>query len=301
MQPERSANGPRGARVDTVALDRTVERLVRLGQVPWLHAEAAKRMAERLPMIRLQPRTVLDWSGPLGGSAALLQAAYPQARQLVLHPDGPSEREPAVRRSWWPWGRAAAAPVQRLRVQDVAAGQADLLWSNMALQGCADPVALFDQWHRAVAVGGFLMFSTLGPGSLEQLRVIYRQRNWGDAMLPFVDMHDLGDMLVQAGFADPVMDQEQITLTWPDAGALLMELRGLGANVAPGRHAGLRTPRWRDQLLAALQQQAREARPALTIELVYGHAFRVAARPRIEAQTNVSLDAMREMVRGARP
>jgi malonyl-CoA O-methyltransferase len=108
-------------------------------------------------------------------------------------------------------------------------------------------------------------------------------------------------MLVQAGFADPVMDQEQITRTWPDAGALLMELRGLGANVAPGRHAGLRTPRWRDQLLAALQQQAREARPALTIELVYGHAFRVAARPRIEAQTNVSLDAMREMVRGARP
>jgi malonyl-CoA O-methyltransferase len=117
-------------------------------------------------------------------------------------------------------------------------------------------------------------------------------------MAPLVDMHDLGDMLVQAGFADPVMDQEVLTLTWPDADTLLAELRALGGNADPRRHAGLRTPRWKARLKQRLQDRAdAQGRIAMTFEIVYGHAFRVAARPRLAAQTEVSLDTMREMVR----
>jgi malonyl-CoA O-methyltransferase len=90
------------------------------------------------------------------------------------------------------------------------------------------------------------MFSTLGPGHLARAaRHLPPARLGPAALLPFVDMHDLGDMLVQAGFADPVMDQELLTLTWADADALLAELRTLGANVSRDRHPGLRTPRWR--------------------------------------------------------
>ena len=157
------------------------------------------------------------------------------------------------------------------------------------------------QWQRALAVGGFLMFSTLGPGSLPELRATYREQGWGEPMLPFIDMHDLGDMLVHAGFADPVMDQELVTLTWPDSEALLRELHGLGANVSPRRHAGLRTPRWRRRLLAALAEQAVDGRPHLTFELVYGHAFKAAPRARVQAQTSLSLDDMRSMIRTGKP
>jgi len=178
-----------------------------------------------------------------------------------------------------------------------------MLWSNMALHLCADPQTLFGAWYRALALDGFLMFSTLGPGSLGTLRSLYAARGWGEPFAPFVDMHDLGDMLVQAGFADPVMDQETLTLTWPDAGRALDELRGLGGNMAQGRMPGLRTPRWRQRLLDALSAQARPAadgRIALAFEIVYGHAFRPLPRPRVAAETALPLDDLRAMVRGGR-
>jgi malonyl-CoA O-methyltransferase len=161
------------------------------------------------------------------------------------------------------------------------------------------PQRLMQQWQRATAVDGFLMFSTLGPGSLQSLRDLYRAAGWPVPHAPFVDMHDLGDMLVGAGFADPVMDQETITLTWGTADAALVELRSLGGNVALQRFAGLRTPRWRDQLMRALEARAQEkdGRMALQFEIVYGHAFRPPPRPRLTAHTAVPLDDMRAMVR----
>ena len=300
MQDERSDAEPRPARVDAVVLARTARRLLAAGQVPWLHQEAARRMAERLLFVKRSPARVLDCSGPLGGSAVLLQAAYPKAEQWAVHAAG--DRPPVeARRPWWALGRRGGPALTWMAAEAVPPGLAELLWSNMSLHGEPDPQVVFERWHRAVAVDGFLMFSTLGPGSLPELREIYRREGWGVPMLPFVDMHDLGDMLVHAGFADPVMDQEQLTLTWPDADALLAELRGLGANVSPQRASGLRTPRWLGQLKSALLAQAPQGRPSLTFELVYGHAFRVANRARVQSETSVSLDDMRAMVRLSKP
>jgi malonyl-CoA O-methyltransferase len=255
-------------------------------------------MAERLPIIKLQPEVVLDWSGPLGASAALLQAAYPKARQLAVAPDAAPQTP--TRRAWWDLRRSPAARQEFVAEPAVAPGQAQLLWSNMLLHGCADPPVLIERWQQALAVGGFLMFSTLGPGTLSGLNALYRARGWGSALAPFVDMHDLGDMLVQAGFADPVMDQEQLTLSWPDGDALLRELRGLGGNLSPLRHAGLRTPRWRQQLITALGEGAVDARPSLSFELVYGHAFRAAPRVPVQPHSSVSLQDMRSMIKAPR-
>jgi malonyl-CoA O-methyltransferase len=303
MQAERSTGGPPGPRLDAVALARTTARLSARGQPPWLHEEAARRLAERLPLIKAEPTTVLDWSGPLGASTSLLQAAYPRARQwaVSLAGEAAGASGPTPKPGWWSWSRRAAPAPEWRRADELPAAEAGLLWSNMMLHGAVDPQAVFARWHRAVAVGGFLMFSTLGPGSLPELRRLYRALGWGEAMAPLVDMHDLGDMLVHAGFADPVMDQEQLQLTWPDADALLSELRSWGANLSPRRHAGLRTPRWREQLARALTVGADGERPALTVELVYGHAFRVAPRPRVQAETAVSLDEMRTLIRSPKP
>lgn len=300
MQAEHRADDPRGPRLDAAALARTAARLTASGQVPWLHGEAARRMAERLPLVKLQPQRVLDWSGPLGGSEALLRQAYPQAQQQFVIVDRVSQAAPqrGAARPWWPWRRAARVPVAAAEVET---GAAQLLWSNMLLQACEDPAPLLAQWQRALANGGFLMFSTLGPGSLPELRAIYRDHGWGEPLVPFIDMHDVGDMLVRAGFADPVMDQEQLTLSWPDADALLRELRGLGANLSPRRHPGLRTPRWRQRLVAALGAGAVDGRPRLSFELVYGHAFKAAPRAAVQAEATVSLDEMRAQLRHGRP
>lgn len=289
--------------VQAAALARMARRLSLAGEAPWLHTEVATRMAQRLGVVRLQPRALIDWWSCNGGSHQLLRQTYPQARvQRVeavdrLHPHGLAE--PLAR--WWSPRRWSASSVTTATEDQVAAGGAELLWANMMLHLVDDPQALMRQWQRALAVDGFLMFSTLGPGSLAGLRRVYAQMRWPAPHAAFVDMHDLGDMLAHAGFADPVMDQEILTLTWADAPALLRELRTLGANADPQRYPGLRTPRWRDALLAALADlQGPDGRLRLEFEVVYGHAFRVAPRPRVAAQTTVALEEMRAMVRSSR-
>jgi malonyl-CoA O-methyltransferase len=298
------AAAPAPRDVDAIALERIVRRLARAGAAPWLHAEVARRMGERLAIVRRSPPAVADWWSRLGAGGQVLRAAYPEARIIAVEPAAWPETSPRTdtpARGWRPWRRAAAGPA---RIGEAAIGDAavQLLWANMMLHWVPDPAALLRRWHRALAVDGFLMFSTLGPGSLAALRALYARQGWRPPHAPFVDMHDLGDLLVEAGFADPVMDQETLTLTWTDAAAVLAELRAFGGNAATGREPGLRTPRWRATLLRELQALAgADGRPRLEVEIVYGHAFKAAPRARVAARTELPLEAMRAMVRSRRP
>ena len=114
-------------------------------------------------------------------------------------------------------------------------------------------------------------------------------------------MHDLGDMLVRSGFADPVMDQETLTLQWDSPAALLNELRSLGGNTAPDRAAGLRTPRWRRDLVRELSSlRGSDGKLGLSFEVAYGHAFKAAPRLRANEPTTLPLDDMRAMLRAGR-
>jgi malonyl-CoA O-methyltransferase len=303
MAAPASSGTPSARPLDVAALARVQRRLQAANQAPWLHGEVARRMAERLPIVKLQPAVVADWDAFLGVSHQLLASTYPQARLLAV--EASAQRRDAtaatLARPWWSPQRWRGATAQAVTAEELAPGAAQLLWANMGLHGAADPQALMRQWHRAMAVDGFLMFSTLGPGSLTTLQALYRAQGWAPPFAPFVDMHDLGDMLVEAGFADPVMDQEVITLTWASPEALLAELRQLGGNVALGRHAGLRTPRWRERLHRALAATAAaDGRMALDFEVVYGHAFRPLPRPRVAARTELALDDLRTMARAGR-
>lgn len=302
MATDRSL--PDAARgLDPTAVDAIVRRLARGSEAPWLHREVAQRMAARLAVIKRQPGVVVDWWSALGGGAERLAEAYPKARRVAVEPlDVLVERGRAGMRSpWWSarrWG--AAAPAVQLE-SEALPGDVDLVWSNMMLHAVADPPALFERWQRMLAADGFVMFSCLGPGTLRELRTLYAQLGWPAPTPGFVDMHDLGDMLVQAGFADPVMDQEVITLHWRDAAAALAELRSLGGNASPQRHAGLRTPRWHARLLEAMRALAgADGRPALSFEVAYGHAFRAAPRARVAEATTVSLQDMRGILRAGR-
>jgi malonyl-CoA O-methyltransferase len=289
--------------LDVAALARVTQRVQSAASAPWLHTEVARRMAERLPIIQLKPRRIVDWGSFLGASQAALAQAYPHAQILAVENDAPRRDATTLAQTqpWWSPRRWSGAAATALLPSEVVPGQAQLLWSNMALHGAVDPQAVMQQWQRALAIDGFLMFSTLGPGSLQSLAGLFAAQGWGPAFAPFVDMHDLGDMLVHAGFADPVMDQEQVTLTWANGDALLAELRQWGGNVALGRHAGLRTPRWRSQFLQQLQNRAdQQGRVAITLEVVYGHAFKPAPRPRLAAETALPLEDMRAMVRAGR-
>ncbi len=286
--------------LDATAATRQIARLGRQPAAPWLHGDIARRMAERLAVIRMQPRTVLNWWGFLGDSFDALRLAYPQAVQIWTEPTQALLARSAelVRRPWWSAVLRRAPRIEVLLEQDLTPGAAQMLWANMMLHACADIPAELERWHAALAVDGFVMFSCLGPDTLRELRPIYLNMGWGAPLQDWVDMHDIGDMLAHAGFADPVMDQEHIVLTWGDAQTLLADLRSLGGNLAPGRFNGLRGRQWRAALLKALEAlRGADGRLRLTLELVYGHAFKPQPRLAMRQETSFSLDQMRAMVR----
>lgn len=300
---EPAAPDPSARGLDPVAVAAVLRRLARASEPPWLHREVARRMAERLAIVRLKPTQLIDWWSWLGGGAELLAQAYPDARRIVVEPTAElgARSEAAAKRPWWSATRWTSPAPLVLGEDDALPEGSQLVWANMMLHAVVDPPALFARWQRALAVDGFVMFSCLGPGTLRELRSLYQGLGWPAPTPNFIDMHDLGDMLVHAGFADPVMDQEVITLQWPSAQALLDELRALGGNTAPLRMRGCRTPRWRQRLLQRLESLAgADGRPSLSFEVAYGHAFRAAPRAKAAEVTNVPLDDMRAMVRGGK-
>jgi malonyl-CoA O-methyltransferase len=300
VRPSKAPDGtsPDPNRPDPVALARLRRLWLRRCRTdgptaPWLHEEIARRMAQRLEIFRRRPDTVLQWWDVIGAGNEALRMAYPDARHLAVRPWAPSQLESAPSaeatptRRWWqrltvPRAERAVTAARAATVVDDASlepAAVDLLWANMALHWQDDAPSAFARWHALLADEGVLMFTTFGPDTLRELAQVYRHERFGPCAAPFVDMHDIGDALMHAGFADPVMDQERLTLTWPDAHTMLLELRTMGVNTSSMRFAGLRTPRWRTRLQSAVDVEGEAApngRVAMTFEIVYGHAFKVA-------------------------
>ena len=272
---------------------------------PWLHEEVARRMEARLQWIRAAPTAWCHWDAVRGGleGHALLRQRYPDAQCFVTE-TAPQHQPRAAQALATPWWRAARWTGAATQFEQPPEGAVQMLWANMGLHMAADPQALFAQWQRALAVDGHVMFSCLGPDSLRELHTLYAEWGWPAPGHAFTDMHDWGDMLVQAGFAEPVMDMERITLTFADAPRLLQELRGLGVNLHPQRFGALRGRAWHARLLQALTERladpAQGGRLSVTFEIIYGHAFKPAPRVPVGEHSAVSLHDMRAMLRDGR-
>ena len=272
-------------------------------ETPWLHEEIGRRMEDRLQWIRLQPKTWVDWAPVNGGlqTHAAVRARYPKANCLALETSELrlQKAKVALTNPWWKvWQRQAVAIAslsKGLPQQDAA----DMVWANMALHTAVAPQSLLRAWHSLLATDGFLMFSSLGPDTLRELQPIYQQMGWGDPSHAFTDMHDWGDMLVQAGFAEPVMDMERITLTYATPADLLKDLRQLGRNLHHQRYPNLRGRGWKKALetaLLALAKPDQEGRLVLTVEVIYGHALKPLPKVRLAEQSSVTLAQMKTLL-----
>jgi malonyl-CoA O-methyltransferase len=295
-----AAVNPSPRQIDERAVHRAMRRMASLSERPWLNREVALRMAERLTLFRATPKAIVDWGSFLGAGSDLLSKAYPDSVVQAIEPtDALASRSAAAGQApWWTarhWTRRAATV---MRPEQVAPSSADLLWSNMSLHAQVEPPEVMAQWNRCLAPGGYAMFSCLGPDTVKELSALYRGLGWPTPTVLFTDMHDLGDMLLAAGFEDPVMDQEALSIQWSSGFALCEDLRRIGANVDLRRFPGLRTPRWRATLMDALEQmRQQDGSIGLTFEIIYGHGFKRIA-PRADAElTAVSLEDMRRMVR----
>jgi malonyl-CoA O-methyltransferase len=262
----------------------------RVAASDFLRREVASRMHERLALVKIAPLQVLDAGCGTGADLALLQKAYPAAQIIGV------DAVPAMVES-----AKAPAPAMRAlnqmlsRLLPAKAGidlvcadfgnlpfglnSLDLVWSNLALHWHPQPDRVFAEWRRVLRVDGLLMFSNFGPDTFKELRAAFAAMDETPHALPFVDMHDFGDQLVEAGFSTPVMDMEKITVTYDTADALLADVRAFGGNPLATRRRGLAGRAAWQRMLDALEAQRRpDGKLGLTFEVIYGHAFRPAPR-----------------------
>lgn len=242
-----------------------------------LQREITDRMLARLDYIKHAPTLLLDAGAGTGYGSAQLRTRYSDAHLLALDLAESMLQIARPKPSLWQrLSRAApfdavCADIDRLPLKT---SSVDMVWSSLALQWCNDLNVSFGEFYRVLAPGGLLMFATFGPDTLKELRQAFASVDGYSHVNRFVDMHDIGDVLVSAGFATPVMDMEYITLTYDDLKPLMQELKAIGAhNVTAGRNQGLmgRT-RWQ-ALEAAYEKFRQEGRLPATYEVIYGHAW----------------------------
>jgi malonyl-CoA O-methyltransferase len=237
-----------------------------------LQREVGERLLERLELTTLAPLRVLDVGCGTGRPTRALVKRYPGA--VVAGADlAPGMLRVAETRQPWFGKRARYVCAEASRLPFATAGF-DLLYGSLVLQWCEDLDATLLEWRRLLKPHGLLLFSTLGPDTLKELRSAWSAVDGYNHVNRFLDMHDVGDALIRAGFVEPVMDVEQLTLTYADVTALMRDLKRIGAhNVTAGRGRGL-TGRGRLAALAqAYERFRREGRLPASYEVVYGTAW----------------------------
>jgi malonyl-CoA O-methyltransferase len=267
---------------DKHAVRRSFERAARTyDRNSVLQCEIGIRLLRHLDPIRLAPRRILDLGSGTGMFLPQLRERYPQAQVIALDIAHPMLRVAARRSSWLQRKVLRRAPslvcadAERL---PIAANSLQMVFSNLALQWC-DPARVFAEAARVLEPGGLLLFSTFGPDTLKELRGAFAAADGRPHVNTFVDMHDLGDLLVHAGLADPVMDMDVITLEYSCVEKVARDLKAIGArNALPGRPRGLSgRGLWR-KVIAAYEEHRRDGVLPATYEVVYGHAWKVPPR-----------------------
>lgn len=253
----------------------------------FLQREVGTRMLERLDYILAEPKVILDLGAGTGEHTAALAKRYPRALTYGLDLAEPMLKKMRKRSSWRRPLRPVCADLQALPFAD---NSVDLIFSSLAMQWCEELEQAFTEFRRVLRPGGFILFSTFGPDTLTELRQSWAAVDTKEHVHNFIDMHIVGDAMLQAGLAEPVMDVENLTLTYNKVHDLMRELKGIGAhNVAHDRPRGL-TGR---QRLQAFEQAYEKFRcngvlPA-SYEVVYGHAW----APVGEQTVSVSIESLK--------
>lgn len=262
-----------------------------------LQREVERRMLERLELVRLPEGPIIDIGCATGSGMRALAQRYPKASIVGVDPS-----LEMLRRA------QGAQPLHRRLMQSLRGKQHffcatsaeylpfasrtfALAWSNLFVHWAADPERLCRELLGTLMPGGLLMFSCLGPDTLQELKRAFDAAGRPPSVHRFMDMHDLGDLLVHAGFADPVMDMEYITLTFSDLRDLAHDLRSQGATYCglPESRPVLTRNQWL-RLIQAYEPMRRDGKLPTTFEIVYGHAWKPQHGPRKTAE---GLDVVR--------
>ena len=239
-----------------------------------LQKEVCSRLLEKLEYIKLSPQLILDAGVGTGEAVAPLMKRYKKSRLVALDLSERMLAKATGHGNLLRKPELVCADIEHLPFFETSF---ELIFSSLTLQWCNDLQATMEDILRVLKPGGLLMFSTFGPDTLKELRSCWSQVDDAVHVNEFTDMHDVGDGLLQAGFADPVMEAETITVNYANIDKLMADLRAIGANAtAEGGRAGLTAPSVLTKLRQAYEiYRVDELLPA-SYEVVYGHAWKPA-------------------------
>ncbi len=280
-----------------------------------LQKQVREEMLNRLDLVKINPRVILDAGCGTGIASHALQSRFSKSQVISLDFAFPMLQRTRKTRDGYRskhqlferqikclfssllngnlFGNSLFGNAkQRLICADIealplASASTGLVWSNLAIQWCNDLDAALQEFHRVLQPEGLLMFSTFGPDTLKELRVATgaASGNAYTSVSRFIDMHDIGDAMVRAGFNAPVLDVERFTLTYDDVKSVMRDLKCIGAhNATDGRARGLLGRSFFAKLEAQYEQFRQGSKSAggklpATFEVVYGHAWRAKDKP----------------------
>ncbi|MBK6727222.1 MAG: malonyl-ACP O-methyltransferase BioC [Xanthomonadales bacterium] len=268
-----------------------------------LQHQVEAQLLERLDLVKDAPARILDVGAGPGRASAAMRKRFPQVEVIALDLALPMLREAKSRAGWWKPFRRVCGDARALPIADQSI---DLLFSNLCLQWCEDLELVFDEFRRVLRPGGWLLFTTFGPDTLTELRQSWAAVDGGPHVHVFLDLHDVGDRLIGAGFRDPMLDVEHYQLRYSEPKLLMRELKGIGAgNADAARARGLTGKRKLAAMLAAYEHfRGDDGRYPASYEVVFAQAIAPdASQPRRRGGTDiasVSLDSLRAQLQSRR-
>jgi len=270
----------------------------RYNEASVLAREVGRRMDERLEYIRVDPKHILDLGCGTGADLARLGERYPQAVRLGIDFAEPmlgriARPSSLFKRLLHPARRSPMLACADAHALPLAPASMSLVWSNLMLNWLTDPLPAITEIHRILEIDGLMMFSTFGPDTLRQLREALPDHH-GERVHRFIDMHDIGDALIKAGFSDPVMDMEMITMTYASVDEIFADLKLSGcSNASTARPRGLSGKTDWERARRGLEALRRDGRIPLSFELVQGHAWKVAPKTTADGRAVIHFEPRR--------
>ncbi len=259
-----------------------------------LQREVCTRMLEKLDLVKIKPTDILDIGSGTGWGTRQLGERFKEADIVALDIAIGMLQAARGTSSWWQ--KLFLSSKQEFLCADaealpLAPQRMDILWSNLAVQWCNDLPATFVEMNRVIKNDGLLMFSTFGPDTLRELHIAFDGVDGYNHVNRFADMHDIGDMLVAAGFADPVMEMEKITLTYNDVKAVMRDLKDIGAhNATAGRAPGMMGKEKWARIVQNYETLRQDGKLPATFEVIYGHAWKVPPKETSDGRAIIQTD-----------
>ena len=259
-----------------------------------LQREVCTRMLEKLSCIKLQPSRIIDVGSGTGWGTRQLGERYQKTDIMALDIAIGMLQAARGTSNWWQKlfaGKRESFVCADVEALPIAANSVEMVWSNLALQWCNDLPSTFVELKRVLKVEGLLIFSTFGVDTLKELRSAFSEVDGYNHLSRFIDLHDIGDMLVGAGFADPVMEMERITLTYNNVRAVMQDLKSIGAhNATAGRASGMMGKSAWQKITENYEKLRRDGKLPATFEIIYGHAWKPAPKKIQDGRAIINTD-----------